>query len=87
MSTPKAVPEQDSHPFLPEQSERREYRCADDSLSSYRHNVGPDIEATQRRNHMDYSTAGRMVYDVLDAFCPQYGDNPNPPGPHVDIGY
>jgi hypothetical protein len=46
------------------------------------HNVGPDIEGTQRKDHFDYSAAGRMVYDVLDAFCPQYGDNPNPPTLH-----
>lgn len=41
------------------------------------HNVGPDIAATQQRNNMPNDAAGRMVFDVLDAFCPQYGDNPN----------
>jgi hypothetical protein len=63
----------------PELAQEAQQICED---SAYRHNVGPDIAGTQQKNHMDYSTAGRMVYDVLDAFCPQYGDNPNPPTLH-----
>lgn len=51
------------------------------------HNVGPDIEGTQQKNHFDFSTAATMVYAALHAFCPQYGDNPNPPTlTHVDVG-
>lgn len=46
------------------------------------HNVGPDIAATQQKDNIPFSAAARMVYDVLDAFCPQYGDNPNPPTQH-----
>jgi hypothetical protein len=63
----------------PELAQEAQQICED---SAYRHNVGPDIAATQQKNHLDYSAAGRMVYDVLDAFCPQYGDNPNPPTLH-----
>jgi hypothetical protein len=46
------------------------------------HNVGPDIAATQQKDNIPFSAAARIVYDVLDAFCPQYGDNPNPPTQH-----
>jgi hypothetical protein len=62
----------------PELAQMAQQVCEDGA----NHNVGPDIAATQQKNHMDYSAAGRMVYDVLDAFCPQYGDNPNPPTLH-----
>lgn len=58
----------------PELAQEAQQICEDGA----NHNVGPDIEGTQQKNHFDNSTAGRMVFDVLDAFCPQYGDNPNP---------
>ena len=64
----------------PELAQEAQQICED---SAYRSNVGPDIAATQRKIQMDYSSAARMVYDVLDAFCPKYGDNPNPIPPSL----
>jgi hypothetical protein len=62
----------------PELAQEAQHICGDGA----NHNVGPDIEGTQQKNHFDFSTAARMVYDALDSFCPQYGDNPNPPTLH-----